>query len=147
MEQTEQKDLFDIKLTASGKSYIRKFGAATRILIMVGILVSLIFIAGTIIRAVKVDPAIFASNKLLLFQHRIFPLYTAVYSILFFLQIYCYWKVSRDLSKGIDYNDEIKFNESFTALYRNAVFGITTLILSLLMNILDLYFLIEYYLK
>jgi len=147
MDQSPQQNLFDVKLNDPGKLYIRKFAVAARILILIGVLISLIFITGTIIRTVKVDPSIFANNKPLRLQHRIFPFYTVVYSILVFLQLYFYWKVSRCLSRGVNYNNELMFNESFAALYRNALFGIATLFLALLMNAFDLYLAAKYYLN
>ena len=147
MDQPAQQDLFEVKLSPSGKLYIRKFEAAARILIIIGSVIALIFIAETIIRAVKIDPEIYAGNRLLLFHHRILPVYTAVYVVLLFLQLYYYWKVSSSLSKGIDYMDEATFNGSFTSLYRNAVFGIITLSLALVMNLFDLYLVIKYYIS
>jgi hypothetical protein len=43
--------------------------------------------------------------------------------------------------------DEATFNGSFTSLYRNAVFGIITLSLALVMNLFDLYLVIKYYIS
>lgn len=145
MEQTEGKDLFDIKLTTSGKTYIRKFAGVVRVAIFIGIIISLIYLTWAVIRTSRITSIVFEGDKLLRFQYKILPVYTAVHSILFFFQIYYYWKVSRYLSKGIGYNDEVTFNRSFMALYRNAVFGIITLILSLTMALFELYFEIKYY--
>jgi hypothetical protein len=68
MDQPAQQDLFEVKLSPSGKLYIRKFEAAARILIIIGSVIALIFIAETIIRAVKINPEIYAGNRLLLFH-------------------------------------------------------------------------------
>jgi hypothetical protein len=147
MEQTGQTDLFDIKLTASGKLYIRKFVTISRAVILMGIILLLVHLASSIIRLIKYDPAIFAKNKLLLLDHKILPYYLLIYTFLFLLQFYYYWKTGSYLKKAIDYNDETVFNNSLTALYRYAVSGLFIFILVFLRSLFDLYFVIQYYLN
>jgi len=142
MEQTEQ-GLFGSKLNETGKNYIRKFAAATRILLLIGVLVCLVFLTENIIRLIHYDPHLFSNDKILQFEYRIFPFYAVIYTVLALLQLYYYWKVGRDLKKGGDFNDEVTFNAAFSALYRNAVFSIITFSMSLLINLLDLYVVVK----
>jgi len=139
MEQTEGQGLFDSKLNESGKMYIRKFAAATRIVLFLGILLSLGHLTGSIIRLAKYDLSRFSNDKILQLEYRIMPFYWPVHVVLALMQLYYYWKLGKNLRKGADYNDETAFNEAFSALYRNAVLAIILFVMTLVVNYLDLY--------
>lgn len=147
MYEAEPKDLFETRLNSTGKLYIRKFATLVRYIILLSIIISSLNIIAATVEAIKIDIGIYAGNKLLLLRHKISPFYTAVYFILFAFQIYYYWMVTRYLSRGIKYNDETEFNQSFQALYHHAFFGALTLGLALLMNIFDFYLFTKFYLN
>lgn len=144
MEQTEEQTLFDSKLNETGKKYIRKFAAATRTLLLFGILLSLVFLATNIARMVKIDTDVFL-NKAVGLYYKIYPFYSLIYIVVFFSQTYLYWRAGKYLLKGVDFTDESAFNESFAILYRNAVLGIVGLAFSLVVYTFDLYLFIKYF--
>jgi hypothetical protein len=146
MEQTEPNDLFETKLNAEGKLYIRKFASVVEAVIILGILLSAINIVIEVIRAVKVNLSIFSQDKLLLWEYRIYPFYMFASITLFVLQLYYYRKLSRHMEKGIQYSNDVLFNRSFYFLYRYAMIGLVGFILAIIMNSLDLYWHIHHYL-
>jgi hypothetical protein len=146
MDITVQKDLFGISISDSGKLYIRKFATVVRIVIFLGIILSVIHIAQVIIYAIKVNPAIYRHDSFLLFEHNIMPYYTAIYSILFFLQLYYYWKISNVLTRVINEGNDNLLNESFAALYHFAIYGMIIFILVLIFNLFDFYLTIRIHL-
>ncbi|MBL7745003.1 MAG: hypothetical protein JNN00_16130 [Chitinophagaceae bacterium] len=147
MEQTGQQELFEIRLNASGKHYIRRFAGVVRVIILISIIISLLYIVSTLIEVIKLDHSIYSGNKLLLFRRTVTPFYVVVYLALFAMQIYYYWKMTRSALKGVDYNDEEEFNRSFRSLYRHAIFGALTLGFSILLGFFDFYLMIKYYLN
>ncbi|MDP4263825.1 MAG: hypothetical protein Q8941_14955 [Bacteroidota bacterium] len=56
MEQTEQNNLFEIKLNAEGKLYIRNFAGIVRVIILISIALSLLHIVSAIIEAIWMRP-------------------------------------------------------------------------------------------
>ena len=145
MVQTETHDLFEIKLSASGKTYLRKFAFFTRLMILIGIVISLIHIASTLARHFTIDVSVYDNYEYLLIEHKLLPYYTAFYCLLFYPQMYLYWQVARYLKKGLNYNDEETFNKAFHALLRYSVFGVASLLLSLISYGFELFTLIKYY--
>lgn len=144
MEQTEEQALFDSKLNESGKKYIRKFAAATRILLLIGVLFSLVVLTADIVRMFRFESVAFP-DKLVRFYYKTYPFYSIVYVVVFLSQLLLYWRAGKYLLKGADVNDETAFNESFAILYRNAVVGIVGFAISLLVSVFDLYIFLKYY--
>jgi hypothetical protein len=147
MEQTEGQGLFDSKLNETGKMYIRKFAAATRWLLLLGILLAIVHVTISIIRLAYYDVSRFSGDKVWQFEYRILPFYSLTYTTLALLQLYYYWKVGKELKKGADYNDETALNNAFMALYRNAVYAVILFVMAFLMNLLDLYGIIKIYIR
>jgi hypothetical protein len=147
MGPTEQKDLFDIKLSASGKFYIRKFAIVARIIILTGLIISFIHIASTMIRYISFDSSLYAKYEYLSLENKLLPYYTAIYCILFYPQMYFYWQVTKYLRKGLDFNDDETFNKAFRALFRYSVFGLSSVLLSSLSYGFELFIFIKYYLN
>ena len=143
MEPTEQRELFDIKLTASGKLYIRKFAVLARTIILLGLVISFIHIATTVISYIKFDPSLYAKYKLLVLENKLLPYYTLVYCLLFYPQMYFYWQVTKCLKKGLNYNDEETFNRGFHALFRYSILGVASMALSSLFYGFELYYSIK----
>jgi hypothetical protein len=146
MEQTEPNDLFETKLNAEGKFYIGKFASVVKAVIILGILLSAMNIAIEVIRITKIDSAVFSHNTILLWEHRIYPFYMFGSIILLAIQLYCYWKLSAYLRKGIQYSDDVLFNRSFYFLYRYAIIGLAAFILVIIMTAFYLYWNIHQYL-
>lgn len=147
MDPTEQKDLFDVKLSASGKFYIRKFAIVARIIILIGLIISFIHIASTVIRYINFDPSLYAKYEYLSLENKLLPYYTAFYCILFYPQMYFYWQVTKYLRRGLDFNDDESFNKAFHALFRYSVFGVASILLSSLSYGFELFIYIKYYLN
>ncbi|HEY6506241.1 MAG TPA: hypothetical protein VIZ28_19830 [Chitinophagaceae bacterium] len=145
MEQTEGKDLFEIKLNDPGKMYIRKFAVLARVMILVGLFISLIHITSTVLRYTSFDPELYANYKYYLLEHKFLPYYTVIYCLLFYPQMYTYWQVTKCLRKGLNYNDEAVFNKAFQALFRYSVFGVILMALSVLSYGFELFVFIKYY--
>ena len=145
MEEAEQQNLFDVKLSATGRYYIRRFAVLARIIILFGLIISGIHIASTVIAYVKFDPNLLKKYKLLVLQNKISPYYTFVYCLLFYPQMYFYWQVTRYLKKGLIYNDEETFNKAFHSLFRFSVFGLGSIVLSLGAYVLELLIFIKEY--
>jgi len=146
MEQPEQNDLFEIRLTPWGKYYIRRFAAIARMIILAGILISFIHIASTVIGYIIFKPSQYAGYKYLLLENRLMPYYMALYCMLFYPQMYFYWQATKYLKRSLDFNDEDAFNKSFRSLFRSSVFGIASVLLSLLSYGAELFIYIIYYL-
>jgi len=147
MEQTGQKDLFEIKLNESGRIFILKFAFLARIIIVLGIIISLIHIASTVIRYIIFDPSVYSSYPYLLLENSFLPYYTVFYCILFYTQMYFYWQLTKYLRKGLKYKDEQMFNRAFRSLFRFSAFGVASMILSLLSYGFELFVFIKYYLN
>lgn len=145
MEETTSPDLFDVKLNASGKYYIRKFARIVRIVIILGIIVTLIQIITTVLTSVKFNWASYENDNLILLERRLWPLYLAVYTVFFCLQLYYYWQLSRQLTEADDYTNEDQFNRSFYYLFRYAFMGMIIFSLAICMYLFDLYVLIKYW--
>jgi hypothetical protein len=145
MESTETNDLFGIRVNASGRIYLRKFAFFARLMILIGIIISLIHVASTLTRHFTFDPARYSGYKYLELEHQLMPYYTSFYCLLFYPQIYFYWQVTRYFKKGLNYNDEETFNKAFHSLLRYSLFGVASLLLSLISYAFELFILIKYY--
>ena len=145
MQEYKMADLFEIKLNASGKIYIRKFVIFSRLIILIGIVISLIHIASALIRYFTLDVSTYENFKYLLLEQKLLPYYTAFYCLLFYPQMYLYWKVTRHLNEGLNYNDEETFNKAFHAFFRYSIFGVASLLLSLISYGFELFVFIKYY--
>ncbi|MEI9909843.1 MAG: hypothetical protein WDO71_09340 [Bacteroidota bacterium] len=88
MDEARQQGIFDIKITASGKSHIRKFAVAARIVILTGLIISFIHITVTLIRLIKINPAVYPNDKQLQIEHTLIPYYLVIYCVFYFLQMY-----------------------------------------------------------
>src|ERR1700751_6408031 len=100
MEQTGEKGLFEMKVSDSGKIFIRKFVSLVRPIILLSILISLLTLAGVLIHAIKIDPRIYGNQSLLLFEHNIMPYYMTIYTMVLFANLYYYWKTAGLLTKA-----------------------------------------------
>lgn len=145
MDQTTQDHLFDVKVNASGKLYLRKFAGIARAIILVGLFISLIHLSSTVLRHLTYKSYDLSGNRELWLEYQLLPYYTAIYCILFYPQMYFYWQTTKYLRKGLECNDEETFNKAFRSLYRYAVFGIATVLLSVLSYGFELYEFIKYY--
>jgi hypothetical protein len=146
-DQPAQQDLFEIKLTASGKIYIRKFAIIARIIILVGIIISFIHIASTVMWQINLEKYDLGKNSDLWLEYKVLPYYTLVYCILFYSQMYFYWQATKFLRKGLQYNDEKTFNKAFRSLFRYVVFGVASILLSALSYGFELYRYIKDYVR
>ena len=146
MGDTIQNDLFEIKVTASGKYYIQKFATVARAIIFVSILISLIHIASTVVGVMIFQPSRYAGYKYILLQAKLSPYYTVAFCIVLYLQLYSYWQVTRYLRIGLELNEEEKFNKAFKLLFRYSAFGLASVLLSLLNYGFELFTYIVYYL-
>ena len=146
MDQTGQNDLFEIRVTPSGKYYIRRFAIIARIIIIISILISFIHIATAVVALIIFKPSQYASYKYLLLGTRLLPYYTVVFCIVLYLQMYSYWQVTKYLRKGLELNDEDRFNKAFESLYKYSLFGIVLALLSFLSYGFELFTYIIYYL-
>jgi hypothetical protein len=147
MELPVQKDLFELKISPSAKIHIRRFALIARISIVIGLLISFIHIASTVIRYRIFDTADYADYPYLLLENRLLPFYTIIYCLLFYPQIYLYWQVTHLLKKGLKYDDEQTFNKAFGALSRYALLGLILMVLSILSYGFELFVFIKYYLN
>ena len=145
MEQTEDQHLFDIKLTASGKNYLRKFAVNTRMIIVCALVVVLVNVTVVTIVLLRVEPPL--NDNDLVLQHKLLPYYTALYCILNFPLLYLYWQVTTFLRKGINHNDEETLNKAFASWYRYSLIGVASVMLSLLNYGFELYWYVKHYLK
>lgn len=143
MEQAEQENLFEAKVNDTGRMYIRKFASIIKPVLLLGIIISLLRLAEEYIHAIKADPAIYRYNSLLSFENSLLPYYMTVHTIVFFFQVYFYWKTSRLLLRGINEDSEADLNNAFKALFQNAFYGLISLILSLGISILDFYLTVQ----
>jgi len=140
--------LFEIKINASGKHYIRKFSFFARVTILIGIGISLIHITSSLIHYYFIfDESNYGDYKYLLLEYKLLPYYIVFYCLLFYTQMYFYWQVVKYLKKGLDYNDEEIFNKAFPILFRYSVFGVASLLLSSIFYGFELFVLIKYYVK
>lgn len=148
MEEAGQKDLFDLRVSSSSKNHIRRFASIARISVLAGLLISFIHIASTVIRYKIFDlGADYTDYPYLVLENRLLPVYTIIYCLLFYPQMYLYWQVTRLLKKGMNYEDEQSFNKAFGTLYRYALLGLMLLILSILSYGFELFVFIKYHLN
>jgi len=146
MSNAIQDDLFEIKITGSGKYYIYKFASIAKLVILVSVLISLIHVATTVVGLLIFKPDRYAGYKYLLMERRLLPYYTVIFCIVLYLQLYFYWQVTRHLRVGVALNDEEKFNKAFQLLFRYSAFGLVSVLLSLFYYGFELFTYIIYYL-
>jgi hypothetical protein len=147
MEPPGHNDLFDLKINPSAKIHIRRFAKIARISIVIGLLISFIHIASTVLRYSAFSESDYADYPYLLLENRLLPFYTIIYCLLFYPQLYLYWQVTQLLKKGLNYDDEQTFNKAFSALSRYALLGLILLMLSILSYGFELFVFIKYYLN
>jgi len=133
-DQSPQEDLFDLKLNATGKHYIRKFATLARISVLLGVLVTFISVTITIIRLVKIGRPD-STGGILGLINSAYPYYSLVHAVFFCLLLYYYGETGKYLKKGIDYTDEESFNQSFQALYRSTALAVINFSLTLIVDV------------
>lgn len=147
MEQTGKQDLFEIKLNDSGKLYIRKFAVIARIAIVIGIIISFIHIATTVMWYTNYAPLVDNRDSYFLLEYRFLPYYIVFYCLLFYPQMYLYWQVTKYLRNGLKDINEQTFNKAFRSLFKFSVFGVASLLLSSLFYGFELFVFIKRYLN
>ena len=145
MTEETKSDLFELRVSTSGKIYIRKFAFFSRLIILISIVISLIHVASTLIRHFTLDVSVYDNYEYLKLENTLLPYYTALYCLLFYPQMYLYWQATRHFKKGLNYDDEKTFNKAFHTLFRNSVFGVISLLLSLISYGFELFVFIKYY--
>lgn len=145
MAEDKEISLFQLKLNTSGKIYVRKFAFFSRIIILISIVITLVHIASTVIRYFTLDPSVYDNYEYLQLENTLLPYYTALYCLVFFLQMYLYWQATRHLKKGLNYDDEDTFNKAFHTLFRYSVVGVISLLMSLVFYGFDLFVFVKYY--
>jgi hypothetical protein len=144
-EELIHRDLFDSKLSASGKLFIRKFASLTQTLMVFGIIISALIVIQAIVRFIRFKPEIFNALPLMKLQYTTYPYVAVISSIILLLQVFYYRKAGKLLSESVNDGDEEKFNSSFSYLYRNAVVSIGAFILSILLYSFDLFITLKYW--
>jgi hypothetical protein len=144
MEDLNKDSLFDLKLSASGKLYIRKFVFITGVVTIAGVLLSLLFLVESIFRIVHYHPlpGVF---PLLHIRYRFAPFTSIIYSLLIFCQLFFLLRTRKNFSDGVRYSDEEKFGQAFADLYRNSVWSLLAVLLSLLIGLFDFVITLRYH--
>jgi len=145
MSDESQHDIFEPRLNERGIRYIMKFASIVKIVILTGVISSLFLFITSLGRIFKdtIDYSILDAWETAFY--RSYPYFTVILNIIFLFQLYYYWKIKQNLEKAITEKNEAKFNGSFEALFKNAVWGVILGVASLVISMIDLLFWVNYY--
>lgn len=140
---SDSNDLFAIRLSDEGIRLIKKFATANKLLILAGLVLCVVHLVSAIIRFVNsFDDS--GLDPFQVFYFRSFPYSIILYASLFGMQLLYYWKFRKLLTDSIKSKNEITFNAAFKAIYRNAIWGIVTIILALILGVVDILYFFQY---
>ena len=145
MSDESQHDIFEPRLNERGIRYIMKFASIVKIVILTGVISSLFLFITSLGRIFKdtIDYSILDAWETAFY--RSYPYFTVILNIIFLFQLYYYWKIKQNLEEAITEKNEAKFNGSFEALFKNAVWGVILGVASLVISMIDLLFWVNYY--
>ena len=145
MGDESQHDIFEPRLNERGIRYIMKFASIVKIVILTGVISSLFLFITSLGRIFKdtIDYSILDAWETAFY--RSYPYFTVILNIIFLFQLYYYWKIKQNLEEAITEKNEAKFNGSFEALFKNAVWGVILGVASLVISMIDLLFWVNYY--
>jgi hypothetical protein len=138
MDIGNQDTIFEIRLTETGVSYIRRlFKLAGPIYFFV--------VTGHSIRAIT-DVIRFrkylnypVTSAMDFFELRMMPIVTIVFAVVNIIGVYYYVRFVKQLNYCINFRDESLFNQSFRQLLKNALFFISILVCSTILDFFYLY--------
>jgi len=143
MEES-QKEIFNINLNAEGIAWILKFCRIVKIIFLGGILTGLPVLILTIILAGKKHDYSSTLPSPIRFKFIVQPYFGMLYILLWFTQIFFYWRFSNVIKSTILNLQEQQFNRSFEQLYYNAIVTIWVIIISFFINWFDLFIQLKY---
>lgn len=124
------QELFEIKLNSEARSNLRRFTIVARWVILAGIGISLVHIISTVFHHIDYSNYDLENYPLLKAEYKFLPYYTALYCILFYSQLYCYWKAARLIRKALRYSSTEIMTSAFRSLWKYAAFTLATVLLS-----------------
>jgi len=145
MSDESQHDIFVPRLNEKGIGYIMKFASIVKIVILTGVISSLFLFITSLGRIFNDTIDYSFLDPWEIAYYKSYPYFTLVLNILFLFQLYYYWKIKQSLVEAIDDKNEVTFNGSFEALFKNAVWGLILGIASLVISMIDLLFWVNYY--
>ena len=145
MSTDDTSELFEIRLNNRGIRFIRKFPTLVKISILTGIAGSLIVFIIDFGRITNDTTDYTALGRWEAAYFKSYPFFSLFLTGIFLVQLYFYWKVKQHLEEAINDKNEVAFNESFEALFKNAIWGLILGVASLIITMIDLFFWINYY--
>ena len=145
MSTDNTSELFEIKLNERGIRFIRKFATLVKIVILTGIAGSLIVFIIDFGRITNDTTDYTALDQWETAYFKSYPFFSLFFAAIFLIQLYYYWKVKQHLEEAINDKNEVAFNESFEALFKNSVWGLILGVASLIITVIDLLFYVNYY--
>jgi NADH:ubiquinone oxidoreductase subunit 6 (subunit J) len=145
MSTDDTSELFEIKLNDRGIRFIRKFVTLVQIAILTGIVGSLIVFIIDLGRITNNTTDYTALDKWETAYFKSYPFFSLFLTGLFLVQLYYYWKLKEHLEEAINDKNELAFNQSFEALFKNAIWGLVLGVASLIVTVIDLFFWVNYY--
>jgi hypothetical protein len=145
MSTDNTSELLSIKLNERGIRFIRKFATLVKIMSLTGVVCSILIFIINIGRITNdtIDYVVLDNWESIYYKS--YPYFSLLWTVLFLIQLYYYWKVKQDLEQAINDKNEIAFNESFGSLFKNAAWGLVAGVASLIITVIDLLFWMDYY--
>lgn len=134
MESEKQEDLFEIKLTEVGRSYILKTARIAGVVLAIGTINSIVTLLGSAVRLSKFSAG--PENGQYWRNMGVIDVLIVLGMALNIIAIFKYYFFIVGLNRSIRKIDERQFSLSFRHLYHNILFFLTVVILSALDTIL-----------
>ena len=145
MENPHQDDTLIITLSNSGAATLKRLASSTRILFLIGCVVSLLELTATYLRYSTVSLKEYKSNILLYTQLALSPFYIIIYLGFLLLQIFQFMKFTRLSNASVELGDSESFNRSLNFLQKYNTIGIINFSMGLFMLILNLVVELQYF--
>jgi len=137
--ENQDNDFLLVRLDHTGAAHLKKLLTTTRWLFIIGMLLTLLFIVGNILRNHFINPDRFSSNLPLYLEMRLHNWYVAVYCLFFSWQLVLYLRFVQQANKGAVLLDNTRFNHSFRILYRSNVIALVHFSFSVVMAVLEVW--------
>lgn len=134
MNNTNEKELFNIQLNSEGAYWILRFCKIVQWLIIVTVAIGVVSIIHNLLRSQALDKEAFLSKPLLRYEYLYEPYLSVVYDLFMMVQLYFFWKFRLAVKNAIKNISTDQFNSAFQYLYRMTRIAVLLVTISFLMN-------------
>ncbi|MFL5810923.1 MAG: hypothetical protein ACJ749_15490 [Flavisolibacter sp.] len=132
-----KEEIFSIQLNQEGINWLNRFYKIAKVLFLLSLLISLAGMFNVVLKFydINYDPANI-KDPLYRQQVLVSRAYVLLFYLLFPIQVYFFYRFSKQNEKSIELMDSSKFNASFRLLVINSIISIVTFSLNLIFVVL-----------